>query len=95
MATTRPPVAAPPDAPRLDGDANSKRAVEPSDQPFPINGRVQHPTLGQGTVVGYEGERWRRVWVAFDGAGKRRLSLDVVRKRGLLQPVQGSGARGQ
>jgi ATP-dependent DNA helicase RecQ len=54
-------------------------------QPFPLGARVAHPEWGAGVVQRYQGDR--AVVVLFDDVGYKVLALEVVRERGLLEPV--------
>jgi ATP-dependent DNA helicase RecQ len=73
--------------------APAERTIEasPAAELFPIDARVEHPTLGLGTVLGYEGEHEERIVVRFDEGGERRLALDHVRREHLLEiaPLRG------
>ena len=58
-------------------------AEEPDSKPFAVGNQVTHGEWGEGTVQGYEGES---VLVLFQDAGYRKLAIDLVLERGLLQP---------
>ncbi len=59
--------------------------VEPdAEQPFPLGTRVAHATWGEGLVQRYERDK---VVVLFDEAGYKTLAVELVRERGLLEPV--------
>jgi len=53
----------------------------PAEQPFPLNSRVQHRSLGDGLVMRYEGEK---IVVLFDDTGYKTLDLALVTASGLL-----------
>ena len=55
-----------------------------SDQPFALNSRVIHQSLGEGLVMRYEGDK---IVVLFDDAGYKTLGIDLVLKQGLLKQV--------
>lgn len=63
----------------LKGGEDADRADGP--KPFPHGCRVAHATFGPGQVVGYAGGD---ILVSFDGAGYRRLSLELVAENDLL-----------
>ncbi len=65
------------------GDAGHAAAV-PEDAPFPVHAAVRHATWGAGLVLRYEEDR---MVVLFDDVGYKTLSVEVVRRQGLLQPV--------
>lgn len=52
--------------------------------PFPIDSHVRHKLWGVGTVAAYEGDGRSTVVVRFERHGARRLSVEVVRREGLL-----------
>jgi ATP-dependent DNA helicase RecQ len=56
----------------------SRATVE---QPFPLNSRVYHRSLGTGLVMRYEGEK---IVVLFDDTGYKTLDLALVTDAGLL-----------
>ncbi len=59
--------------------------VEPdAEQPFALGTRVGHATWGAGVVQRYERDK---VVVLFDEAGYKTLAIELVRERGLLEPV--------
>jgi ATP-dependent DNA helicase RecQ len=66
---------------RCDEGAESR---PPSELPFAVDARVEHPKWGLGTVTRYEQDR---VVVVFDDAGYRTLQLEVVLERELLREV--------
>jgi ATP-dependent DNA helicase RecQ len=49
--------------------------------PFPLHSTVRHATWGQGMVLRYEDDR---MVVLFDDVGYKTLSVEVVRRQGLL-----------
>jgi ATP-dependent DNA helicase RecQ len=57
-----------------------------AERPFAAGSRVAHPKWGEGQVQGYEDAE---VVVLFDSVGYKRLDLELVRERGLLEPVGG------
>ena len=52
--------------------------------PFPLDSRARHEAWGEGLVVGVDGGA---LAVAFDEAGYRTLSIDLVSANGLLRPA--------
>ncbi len=52
-----------------------------TEQPFPLNSRVCHTSLGGGVVMRYEGEK---IVVLFDAVGYKTLDLALVTDGGLL-----------
>jgi ATP-dependent DNA helicase RecQ len=59
--------------------------VQPAaDEPFPLGARVAHDTWGDGTIQRYESDK---LVVLFDEAGYKTLAVDLVRERGLLDPL--------
>jgi ATP-dependent DNA helicase RecQ len=52
--------------------------------PFPEGSRVGHRSLGEGTVMGVEGDK---LVVLFDEQGYTTLSIPLVEKGNLLEPV--------
>jgi ATP-dependent DNA helicase RecQ len=52
---------------------------------FPVASRVLHRLWGLGTVAAYEGDGRGTVVVEFEQHGTRRLSVEVVRRRRLLE----------
>src|SRR3989440_462516 len=54
--------------------------------PFPVHSTVRHATWGEGLVLRYEEDR---MVVLFDEVGYKTLSVDVVRREGLLVPQNG------
>ncbi len=54
---------------------------ERTEQPFPLNSRVCHMSLGGGLVMRHEGEK---IVVLFDDTGYKTLDLAVVTDAGLL-----------
>lgn len=65
---------------------SAARSVDRTD-PFPIDSQVLHKVWGVGVVTAYEGDGRGTVVVRFEHHGPRRLSLEVVRREGLLQPA--------
>jgi ATP-dependent DNA helicase RecQ len=65
--------------------AGKVTATDPADEPFALGARVVHPQWGEGVVQRYEHDR--AVVLLFDDVGYKTLALDVVRERGLLEPV--------
>ena len=55
-----------------------------AERPFAPGSRVAHRKWGEGHVQGYEDAE---VVVLFDSVGYKRLGLDLVRERGLLEPA--------
>jgi ATP-dependent DNA helicase RecQ len=53
-----------------------------TDEPYPVNTRVAHPSWGAGQVLRYEEDR---VVVLFDTVGYKTLSVPAVVERGLLR----------
>jgi ATP-dependent DNA helicase RecQ len=53
-------------------------------EPFALNSRVCHASLGEGSVMRYEGDK---MVVLFDEAGYKTLAVDSVLERGLLEPT--------
>jgi ATP-dependent DNA helicase RecQ len=78
--------AAPERCEHCDNDHRHRATQDGDDagRPFPRGSRVVHPVFGEADVVGYVGS-W--ILLAFDRAGYKRLDLDVVQERGLLDPV--------
>jgi ATP-dependent DNA helicase RecQ len=60
---------------------------EPTQHPFPINGRVVHGTFGVGTVQRYDNDV---MTVLFDQVGYKTLSVSAVSEHGLLTPEEGA-----
>jgi ATP-dependent DNA helicase RecQ len=58
------------------------RGEASAEGPFPLGGRVVHDEWGGGVVQRYEEGA---VVVLFDDVGYRKLSLEVVLERGLLE----------
>ncbi len=56
----------------------------PVDGPFPVHSTVRHATWGEGLVLRYEEDR---MVVLFDDVGYKTLSVEVVRRDGLLAPA--------
>jgi ATP-dependent DNA helicase RecQ len=56
----------------------------PLDVPFPEQTRVRHTSWGDGLVLRHEGDS---IVVLFDDVGYKTLSLELVREKGLLNPV--------
>ncbi|HEX2103857.1 MAG TPA: ATP-dependent DNA helicase RecQ [Solirubrobacteraceae bacterium] len=56
-----------------------------ADEPFTVGARVAHREWGEGVVQRYD--RDRAVVVLFDDVGYKTLALDVVVRRGLLEPA--------
>jgi ATP-dependent DNA helicase RecQ len=65
--------------------AGKVKAAHDADEPFALGARVAHPEWGAGVVQRYEHDR--AVVVLFDEVGYKTLALEVVRERGLLEPV--------
>jgi ATP-dependent DNA helicase RecQ len=61
--------------------AAGPETAEEADEPYPVQGRVAHPSWGGGQVMGYEGDT---VTVFFDSVGYKTLSLELVRAGELL-----------
>jgi ATP-dependent DNA helicase RecQ len=61
-------------------------AAAPVEGPFPVHSTVRHATWGAGLVLRYEEDR---MVVLFDEVGYKTLSVDVVRREGLLVPQTG------
>jgi ATP-dependent DNA helicase RecQ len=60
--------------------------VAPVAGPFPVHSTVRHASWGEGMVLRYEEDR---MVVLFDEVGYKTLSVDVVRREGLLAPQNG------
>jgi ATP-dependent DNA helicase RecQ len=58
---------------------------EDGKQPFPLNSRVSHQSLGEGMVMRYEGDK---MVILFDDAGYKTLGVDLVLEQGLLRSVE-------
>lgn len=58
---------------------------EDGKQPFPLNSRVIHQSLGEGMVMRYEGDK---MVILFDEAGYKTLGIDLVLEQGLLRGVE-------
>ncbi|NJL35974.1 MAG: ATP-dependent DNA helicase RecQ [Leptolyngbyaceae cyanobacterium SM1_4_3] len=54
-------------------------------QPFPLNSRVTHQSLGEGMVMRYEGDK---MVILFDDAGYKTLGVDLVLEQGLLKSIE-------
>jgi ATP-dependent DNA helicase RecQ len=54
-------------------------------QPFPLNSRVTHQSLGEGMVMRYEGDK---MVVLFDDAGYKTLGVELVLEQGLLRSLE-------
>ncbi|WP_433049194.1 RecQ family ATP-dependent DNA helicase [Dactylosporangium sp. CS-033363] len=54
------------------------------ERPFPVSSEVRHTTWGTGTVMAYEQDR---VVVLFEEVGYKTLSVPIVRRSNLLEPV--------
>ncbi|MBD1996921.1 ATP-dependent DNA helicase RecQ [Leptolyngbya sp. FACHB-541] len=59
--------------------------IEDAKQPFPLNSRVKHQSLGEGMVMRYEGDK---MVILFDDAGYKTLGVDLVLEQGLLRSVE-------
>jgi ATP-dependent DNA helicase RecQ len=57
--------------------------ARPAESPFPEGSRVVHTKWGGGLVQRYEGDQ---VVVLFDSVGYKKLALEIVEERGLLEP---------
>jgi len=53
----------------------------PASGPFPVHSTVRHAAWGQGMVLRYEDDR---MVVLFDDVGYKTLSVEVVKRQGLL-----------
>ncbi|GAB3858507.1 hypothetical protein GCM10027610_096490 [Dactylosporangium cerinum] len=53
-------------------------------RPFPVSSEVRHTAWGTGTVMAYEQDR---VVVLFEEVGYKTLSVPIVQKSKLLEPV--------
>jgi len=62
--------------------AAGEAAAAPVKGPFPVHSTVRHATWGEGTVLRYEEDR---MVVLFDEVGYKTLSVEVVRREGLLK----------
>ena len=60
-------------------------ADDDGDEPFALGARVAHPEWGEGVVQRYDDDH--AVVVLFDDVGYKTLALEIVRHRGLLEPV--------
>lgn len=72
-------------------DAGITLAEDEDAEPFPINGRVVHRSLGSGLVMRYEGDK---MVVLFDDAGYRALDVHLVTGEGLLRSADTSDTPG-
>ncbi|GER90603.1 hypothetical protein KDW_47650 [Dictyobacter vulcani] len=54
--------------------------------PFPLTSRVAHALWGKGMVLRYEDDK---IVVLFDIVGSKALSLEIVKEKGLLTPLDG------
>ncbi|MBD1869196.1 ATP-dependent DNA helicase RecQ [Cyanobacteria bacterium FACHB-471] len=59
--------------------------IEDAKQPFPLNSRVKHQSLGEGMVMRYEGDK---MVILFDDAGYKTLGVNLVLEQGLLRSVE-------
>ncbi|WP_327009250.1 RecQ family ATP-dependent DNA helicase [Dactylosporangium sp. NBC_01737] len=59
-------------------------ALTDSARPFPVSSEVRHTAWGTGTVMAYEQDR---VVVLFEEVGYKTLSVPIVQKSKLLEPV--------
>jgi ATP-dependent DNA helicase RecQ len=66
---------------RCDAGASAREARQAADR-FPMHARVRHRVFGEGTVMRQEGDS---VVVLFDAAGSKKLALEHLRSRGLLE----------
>jgi ATP-dependent DNA helicase RecQ len=65
--------------------AASTPTVQPEHpRPFPVSSEVRHSAWGTGTVMAYEQDR---VVVLFEQVGYKTLSVPIVQKSKLLEPV--------
>ena len=64
-------------------DAGRGEAAE-GDRPFEVGARVVHAQWGEGVAQRYDDAA---VLVLFDEVGYKTLALDVLRERGLLEPI--------
>ncbi|NJN59048.1 MAG: ATP-dependent DNA helicase RecQ [Leptolyngbyaceae cyanobacterium SL_5_9] len=54
-------------------------------QPFPLNSRITHQSLGEGMVMRYEEDK---MVVLFDDAGYKTLGVEIVLEQGLLRSLE-------
>jgi ATP-dependent DNA helicase RecQ len=64
-------------------DAGIYTKENQADEPFPLNSRVVHTTLGAGMVERYERDK---IVVLFDDVGYKMLDLEFVQENDVLQP---------
>ena len=69
---------------RCDNCEAGRGEAGPGDVPYAVGSRVAHEQWGEGVVQRYDDEA---VVVLFDDVGYKTLALEVVRERGLLEPV--------
>jgi ATP-dependent DNA helicase RecQ len=67
-----------------DNCRSGRSEAPPEDVPFAVGRRVAHESWGEGVVQRYDEDA---VVVLFDEVGYKTLALDVIRKRGLLEPA--------
>jgi ATP-dependent DNA helicase RecQ len=71
----------PPPCDNCDNCEAGRTETDRTEQPFPLNSRVEHTVWGQGIVMRYAGDT---MVVLFDAVGYRTLARDVVLARELL-----------
>ena len=69
---------------RCDNCDSGRSEAPPEDVPFPVGTRVRHGSWGAGVIQRYDDDA---IVVLFDEVGYKTLALEVVRDRGLLEPV--------
>jgi ATP-dependent DNA helicase RecQ len=67
-----------------DNCLSGRSEAPPQDVPFAVGSRVAHGSWGEGVVQRYDDDA---VVVLFDEVGYKTLALDVIRRRGLLEPA--------
>ncbi|MER7278832.1 RecQ family ATP-dependent DNA helicase [Dactylosporangium sp. NPDC000244] len=75
---------APVPAPSLSHSASPGAKTVDESRPFPVSSEVRHSAWGTGTVMAYEQDR---VVVLFEQVGYKTLSVPIVQKSKLLEPV--------
>nr|BFE66189.1 RecQ family ATP-dependent DNA helicase [Dactylosporangium thailandense] len=75
---------APVPAPSLSHPASPGAKTVDESRPFPVSSEVRHSAWGTGTVMAYEQDR---VVVLFEQVGYKTLSVPIVQKSKLLEPV--------